>query len=421
MTTAWLLAGPRIELLSIASSSIRLEDLLLFALLVLAAVHGWKRVKAVVGLRMLVATGAVVTVGILSAVIAVAAGRIDALAGLLYVARPIEYWVVLPAVLLCLKRSEGRSRRVVVTLAVVTCLQVTVGALQVLGVPIGFSKFTYERAAGLTAGPYELGAMCAMLVCFWLYRRSYALAAIALVGIILSQSRISLAAVALGIAIILLSAWGTISRSLARLWRRRAVFVSTLAGIFVLTVLLAAWLGRPVIERLTDTSLVNAWVDAQRFSHAAPILTTSDAYSHVAFDRIDTVLTGASIEDVSNVVRFFRWQLLLAAMAATPLAWVFGLGPSFAGPSVDGTILRILVEFGLVGLIAWIAWFYQSVRGAGVWLVAVLATLVVGSTTIDLMFALRPMVLFWFLAAFARIERPLRDAALSPRSTSDQG
>ena len=64
------------------------------------------------------------------------------------------------------------------------------------------------------------------------------------------------------------------------------------------------------------------------------------------------------------------------------------------------------MEFGVVGLAAWAYWFYVSVRRAGVWIVAVLTTLLVGAAFIDLLFALRPMVLLLFLVAVAWMERP---------------
>ncbi len=407
VAVAWLLVGPRVELIPFAASSIRLEDVIFIALGGFVAVCGFRRIKAKVGTAMLGATLAVLASGLLSVVFGVLSGRIELAPGLLYALRPLEYWVVLPAALLGLGSEAGRARRVAVMLGVVTVLQTSVGALQVLGVPVGFSKFTYERAAGLTAGPYELGAICAMLVCFWLIRRQWVLAAVALGGLIASQSRVSIIAVAFGLLVLVVGKRKALGSAVARLWRERRLTVVVTGGVLlVLTVASVGWLGAPMIERLADTSLLAAWDDAQRFSRSIPPLTTAGAYNHVAYDQIGVVLQGALIDDVSNVVRFFRWQLLIAALAATPLALIFGLGASFAGPSVDGSFLRILVEFGVVGLAAWAYWFYVSVRRAGVWIVAVLTTLLIGAAFIDLLFALRPMVLFWFLAAVAWMERP---------------
>ena len=405
VAVAWLLVGPRVELVPFASSSIRLEDVIFVALATFVVVCGWRRVRTTIGGGMLIATAAVLVGGVISVLLGVLSGRVELAPSLLYALRPLEYWIVLPAVMLGLRKEEGRTRRVVIMLGIVTILQSAVGLLQVAGIPIGFSKFTYERAAGLTAGPYELGAICAMLACFWLYRRQFLLAAVAIAGLIATQSRVSIVAVAIGLVVLLVGVRKPLGIAVARMWSERRTAVILTGGALLLgAIVILVWFGGPVVDRLAGTSIFAAWQDALRFSQTVRTPASAQSYYEAAYDHIGTVLHGAQNEDVSNVVRFFRWQLLLAAMAASPLALIFGLGPSFAGPSVDGSFLRILVEFGAAGLVAWGFWLYRAVRGARVWILAVLATLLIGSTVIDLLFALRPMVLFWFLVAVARLD-----------------
>ncbi|MCC2033588.1 O-antigen ligase family protein [Microbacterium allomyrinae] len=409
LAVAWLLIGPRVELIPFASSSIRLEDVIFVALAIFVAVSGWRRIRDTLGTGMLIATAGVLAVGLISATLGVISGRVEIAPSLLYALRPLEYWIVLPAVLLGLRTVAGRTRRIVLMLGAVTVLQTSVGMLQIAGIPIGFSKFTYERAAGLTAGPYELGAICAMLACFWLFRRQYVLAVVALAGLVASQSRVSIVAVAFGLVVLLLGVRKAVARTLSGLWRNhRATVLLVGGGLLVVSVATVTWFGAPVVDRLAGTSIFAAWEDAQRFSQSIPPPATAEDFGRVAYGQIDVVLQGALIDDVSNVVRFFRWQLLIAAIAASPLAVFFGLGPSFAGPSVDGSFLRIVVEFGLAGLAAWGYWLYRSVQGARVWILAVLTTLLIGSAVIDLLFALRPMVLFWFLVAVAWLDAPSR-------------
>ncbi len=195
LSCAWLLIGPRISLFDAAGSSVRLEDLI-FACLAIIAVTAWTRsMRDKVGPTGILL---VTLVAIAAAVVGVIGSRIGPAGGILYALRPLEYWLVLPCMVIVLSGAHAadRVRRVTRLLAIVTVAQTGVAALQYLGgFAIGFSKFSYERGAGLAAGPYELGAICALLACFWFARERYVLFALSLAGVAMSQSRISLAAV----------------------------------------------------------------------------------------------------------------------------------------------------------------------------------------------------------------------------------
>lgn len=416
LIVGWLLAGPRIELVAAFGSSVRLEDCLLGVLLVVVAAH-WTRSPALRARR----TGVLLlgAAGVLSAAWGTLGGGVSAAPSLLYALRPLEYWVVYPAVLLALERRPRASeRRFVRMLAVVTVVQVVAAVLQAaLGLSVGFSKFAYDRGAGLTAGPYELGAICAALACYWLWRQTYSLAGLALVGVVISASRISLLAVAAAAVFVLLARRRAgvdtqVRRSPAR--HRLAVGLAALlaAAGLALSLVWGPALVSGSLDRLESTSINAEWSAARQLASSGSRLHTSDAYQERAYTdfMVDIGQYVSSAADASTLIRFYRWHLLLGSWS-DPADRVLGLGPSFAGPSVDGAYVRVLVEGGLVGVAAWSLLTRRLWSRNTRWFQAVLVTTLVGGIFIDIPFAMRPAILVWVLAALAApAPRPARTA-----------
>lgn len=403
----WLLAGPRISILDISNSSLRFEDVLLASLFVIV-IPRWKMLKCLPSFRSGISF--VFVASVVAVVIGAATGKIDFLSGSFYAVRPIEYWIIYPALLLALNSgwSLAKGSFFTNTMRAVTALQVGIAGLQYLGLSIGFSKFSYTRGAGLTAGPYELGAICAALGCYWLGNRQFWWVAVAGVGVVLSQSRISLLALAAGATIIYLSRFTAPKAKLVderkRLSPFQVISVTCVVAVSIASLPYLLKTAQPLGERLASSSLLGAWnASADPARSVGPVSTSADYFSIAYADVRDNVnfdSLGAA-GDASNIVRFFRWHLLLNSID-TPPEVAFGEGPSFAGPSVDGSILRIYVEAGLLGLLAWFILLVKTARRSEPWLLAVIATLIVGGAFIDLFFAMRPMVLVWALVAFAR-------------------
>lgn len=412
---AWLLIGPRVPIVLIFGSSVRLEDAVV-VLLIPVAVLGWRKS----GTLRRTGIGWVTASAVIAALAGVVMHRVGLAPALLYALRPFEYWIVYPALLTVVGRDPARSHRLLTRLlAVVTVVQAVAALAQVvLGISFGFSKFSYERGSGLTAGPYELGALCAALACLWLARRRYGLMTLALAGLVLSASRISLVAFAVA------AGWMLVAQSQAKRskqadlvssWasRQRAV-LGVAVGCGILVVLLAsgpAWypvVAQGSIDRVETTSVLTSWRVAGEAASGIGPATTSDEYQLVAYSAFREQIEGASgaAQDTSNAIRFFRWHMLLDSFALSPTV---GLGPSFGGPSVDGALLRILVETGVVGALAWIVLTRRLIRSSPTWLRATVVAFVVGSIFIDIPFAMRPMILMWTLVALAHAEGLARD------------
>lgn len=408
--TAWLLVAPRIPLFGVGGSSVRAEDFLLVILGSIVLIHSTKlpRHFGRSGIALLV------TVNLIAAAAAVLSARVDVLPAVLYSMRILEYWVVLPALGLgfrCL--GAGLVPKL---LGFVTVAQVSTAVLQTYaGFSIGFSKFSYDRGSGLTAGPYELGAMCAMLAIYWLWRGNWIFTCASIAGVFISASRISIPALLVGAACLVIVRRSAGKKTAGVKSKLGPVNVALSAGLlsvaalfFALSPVATAKIGEPTFERLQGTSTVESWQKAGDMAASYKSPETVDEYDFLAYESVKYSLSQGeagfgSTGDDSTLVRFFRWHVLIDAIDnASEL--LLGLGPSFAGPSVDGSYVRVFAETGVVGLIAWCLAFRRWFMGAAPWLAGVLATVLVGAVFIDILVALRPMVLMWLLVAVARFE-----------------
>ena len=474
----WLLVGPRLELPLL--HGLRVEDLVFALMAALCLVH-LRRIGRPSGVTLAVA-GVVVT-GLISAAVAIARGTVDPLSSVLFAVRPAEYWVTFPAALLLLRSADRRwLPRIDVLLAVVTVLQTAFAVMQYyFGLQVGFSHASYTRAAGLTVGPYELGAISAALVVYWVFRGRFTLASLATIALAASISRVSLLAAALAVFVL---AVGWLLRQRRRVaadgWRRafwhhgrsrlhiavQVLSVATAALVLAFTlgvihlpvaapadetpppVVAASASAEPsatpsaeedddqpevpvtpdpvpsgvadgpvppsdsILQRLASTSVVGSWFAAQPLADSAPRVFTSSQYTDVAYSHLNAYVTADSASaagaEPSNLVRFFRWHLIFKTVD-DPLDVIFGLGPSFAGPSVDGSYLRFFADGGVLGVLAWLVLILMWLRRSPLWMVCVSLALLIGALFIDIVYAERPMVLYWLLLALATTHQSGRD------------
>jgi hypothetical protein len=480
----WLLVGPRIEL---PVPGLRVEDLVFAVLAALCLLHlrGLGRpagpTVAIVG---------VAATGVLSALVATARGMVEPITAVLFAVRPLEYWIAFPAALLLLRTTDTRwQKRIDALLVAVTLLQTAFAVLQYyFAVPIGFSHAAYTRAAGLTVGPYELGAISAMLAVYWLSRGRWAMVSLSVVALAASISRISIlgAAAAMGVLVVV---WVVrFARSARhhgffaalRPYRRSPLLIVghllsvVLAGLVLaftvgLIHLPEVSLGAPpaaeqpaapvapsgsadpvtpeatastapeppavadspqapsdsIAQRLATTSVLGSWNAAGALAAAVPHPRTGAEYQFAAYAGLNIYVNANTAADqgteASNLVRFFRWHLILDTFD-DPADFLVGLGPSFVGPSVDGSYLRFFADGGALGALAWLALIVTWLRRGPLWMRCVTLSVLIGAVFIDIVFAQRPMVLFWLLLAVAvtraeSAEEAPAAAATDPAST----
>lgn len=392
--------SPRIDLVSVGASTIRLEDVVLASLVAFTRSNPFSR--RIPGGRWM---AAVTSVALLSVLWNALEGRLDLVQGILFALRPLEYWLIFVWLVNRHLHLPAQRKRLDRILALVTVTQLAVALVQaVLGISIGFSKFSNQRAAGLTAGPYELGAIMSLFFIYWLARGRPMLAGVSLCAVVLSASRISVLATLLGALVFVLvrtfsrrgDQWRGVS---PRFVAGMAIALSIPLGASIVTT--PEVYVEPVVERIQTTDLIAAWSDAGARAHGIAASSGSDEYLRYAYSPL--YVYSAVSSDQSASIRFFRWRLLLNLLGED-FHWMMGLGPSFAGPSVDGGVMRVVAELGAVGFAMWAGLFvsmYRSQSAAGR---GILVALLTGSLFIDLPFAMRVvMVLLVLMACELRV------------------
>jgi len=407
LIATWLLIGPRISLLNVAGSSVRVEDAFL-ALLWVYVLARWRSI--LVGLPRRNVTS-IAWIGVVASVLAFMTGRVTFGPALLYSIRPLEYWIVFPAMYFVLCQGTQKFNTFFFRiLALITLIQVGTAALQTFtGLSLGFSKFSAERGAGLTAGPYELGAICSMLGVYWFMCRKYLLAAVAVCGVFLAASRISILGLAIGGLIALIASRKPGNRSPDSTRRRLvtagvgSVVIAASVSFLLLNPMSSEQLGSPVVDRLQSTSTIDAWNTSGEFASGLELPENAADYDLLAYGDMPYLLgdggfaTGVSGE-ASDMVRFFRWHVLIDLLK-DPGSILFGLGPSFAGASVDGSYLRMAAETGVVGLLVWMTAIRGWTKNLAPPALGAIVALLVGAVFIDVVYSLRTMVLLWVLIA----------------------
>ena len=435
---------------------------------------------------MLAVIGVVAT-GLISAFAASARGMVDPVTSALFAVRPLEYWIVFPVTMLLLRSAEGSVlRRIDLLLAVVTVLQTAFAVMQYyFGLSIGFSHAAYTRAAGLTVGPYELGAISAALVVYWVAHGRFAMASLAVIALAASSSRVSM--LGAGVAVVVLgviwlgrlltavraAGWRTAMRPYRRPWpviagQALSVIAATLVLGFTVGLIhlpsfemtappAAEQPGGPTVpsgsteptgsptpsetpterapetdppaaappagpqapadsiaQRIESTSVLGSWNAAALLAAKVPHAATGAEYQDVAYGKLNVYVNVNTAADVgvepSNLIRFFRWHLILDTID-DPADVIVGLGPSFVGPSVDGSYLRFFADGGILGVLAWLALIVMWLRKSPLWMVCVTISLLVGASFIDIVYAQRPMVLYWLLLAVALTTAARKKAA----------
>ncbi len=67
-------------------------------------------------------------------------------------------------------------------------------------------------------------------------------------------------------------------------------------------------------------------------------------------ETVDQDMAQPNEYDMSWWIRIHKWIHILKSYVTTPASYLQGLGPGFAGAALDGGLLRILTEYGLIGV-----------------------------------------------------------------------
>lgn len=424
---AWVLLSlilitPRIQLIQIAGSFIRLEDFL-FAINVLWLIHNRQLIGTlpVALIRLFKTLIAMSLVGILSSLFAVVSERNTFVTGLLFSLRPLEYATLVPTMYILLISSLSGMN---IVLRILTIATFASSILQTFfSFQIGTSRFGFSRSSALTGGPYELAMISVLLLIYWLNSRRFLLAFLCLISLIASASRISI--LALGFALIILTL-GRFSkeenkakvgdRSSFRLYR--SLFIVAIVFFTALGTSVSANFSQILVRyesRVQDTESNSLTLkESYILSGSAPDIVTSQQYSETVFSTPPDFTGGFESSDASTRRRYFVWFVLIDTFIQSK-AFIWGLGPGFAGSAVDGNYVRIIAEYGLLGVVFYWKWFATFLRRSTYWFKAAIVSVLVTGLYIDIFTSIKTSLLVYIFFLISNLEKKVISADSGPK------
>lgn len=404
---AWLVVSailitPRIQLISLAGSFIRLEDLLFVINFLWLIFHKHKLNLLPRYIANLLKTIVVMSlVGLISALFAAVSGRNSLLTGILFSLRPLEYATLIPSIFLILNANLKSIDKLLKILTITTFVS---SILQVFfSLEIGTNRFGFSRSSAFTGGPYELAMISVLLSIYWFKNRQLLLVFICLVSLIASASRISVFAISIAFCIL---AFGEIRRERTDQKLGRVTRSNPYKSILIILIILLVSIGSSVsvnfnqiltkyqlrLQNTESNSLT--FRESYALSKSVPDITTSNQYSEFVFLAPPDFTGGFESSDASTRRRYFVWFVLLETFLNSK-AFVLGLGPGFGGSAVDGNFVRIVAEYGFLGIIIYWKWFGVLFKRSTYWFKAALTSVLVTGIYIDIFTSIKTTLLLY--------------------------
>lgn len=375
--------GFKFNIVNLGGSGLRLDDILIILaipLLMLGVSRFYIRKEFSVFIFFFVFSFISLLIGFLH-------GRISLLEGGLYWARNIQYMYFFFFGLILSNRIDMDKIFRVYIFYVLAIL-----VLQYFSLLPTFSLFVGSgRAVANTGGPYELAVIAALMCLFFWFqspRKIYLF--LAVVILLLTQSRITL----VGLLLIFF----------VRSFNLKGRVLFLIGGFLVF--LLLATLDARVLDRfalLFDSKMTDSFNTL--LNGIGGFKNTWD-YREWAFLTYNDVLTDAE-GDKSTLIRFIRQYALLSSVSDCGLeCYLVGLGPSFAGAAVDGNLVRLFVEYGIIGTVLFIVGIWRVVAATrNVTLSSYFLLMVFTALAIDILVSSKAMSLLWFLCGYYSINR----------------
>ena len=136
--------------------------------------------------------------------------------------------------------------------------------------------------------------------------------------------------------------------------------------------------------------------DLFSFSNLSLIQTVWDNIS-IDYSPIDNEVVEFNEFDLSWWLRIHKWMYVVKIFCFYPQCWLQGIGPGFAFSALDGGLLRVVVEYGLVG--SFLFWkLFRSIYQVNPQLKWMVIALAINMITLDAQMAYKPMSLLLFVA-----------------------
>ncbi|KQM62009.1 hypothetical protein ASE75_14825 [Sphingomonas sp. Leaf17] len=242
-----------------------------------------------------------------------------------------------------------------------------------------------------TGGPYEAAVMIAML---GYIVNGIVLTPLLLVIVVLTQARITTAAVAIGYII---------TRP------GRTALLAIIAGT-------AALLLSPQIDSMLKGSRYQAqesqysMIGLIRYEwDVVPTFTDPSLFRDAFIENLaDLKYMPDKVGDLSFNIRAVRWPIVYKSVIGSPISLLIGFGPGAWGNALDGYHARLAGEVGLLGIIVFVLWFLQLLRESRKQSVVFYSLIVISisSIFIDIFVSSKVMPLLWVFAVLQAIGHP---------------
>ena len=321
---------------------------------------------------------------------------------LLYSFRFIEYFLFFYFGYYYSKRHELR------TLAkAVLWINGPIMVLQMFGLIGGFASAGYSanvgRPIGLTGGPWEIGVLINFCLAIFLFEGKVSTKSavksflITTALLVLTASRMAM----LAQLMILIAYYRHQSRNfLSVVWKSSAI-VAVLAAI--------VWfIPNPLQERSQKLFSMENISYLQLMYERTPDNPTLDEFYD--FETQDE-------SDMSWVMRVSKWCVVVKLWVRDSTNPIFGLGPGGIGVALDGGWLRVVIETGMLGLIALLV-LARSIWNISATLRIMLISVAINMLMIDIYLSYKVMAFLFFASGYFvfRNEHLPRDVAFHKRS-----
>lgn len=409
-----LLFLPKINIISVESETagLRVDDLILFivgALLMWSHVLSNKRLQKVEILILLITICSVLS--FLTNSYFVSINTLYNSAKIFYAVRFLEYFIFFYIGCIAYRFVEGR---VVIRLFLIWNIVLMV--LQKLNLAGGVSSEGYhsvsERVQGVASFPSEMGLILNLLFCYMIYDESLAARFLSLFSspIIrnwLRKTYLYWLFSIFGIFVIFTgNRISIIALLVSFFWRIKSEFRIRSLGSVLMIIILIPLLLSGVGYIISQTASV--------YERSADLFSMKNLeLAQIVWEKIDiskdpllggTEVISADDYDMSWWIRIHKWIFILRAYLSNPETYLLGVGPGYAGAALDGGILRIVAELGIIGTTLFILFFkslYQ-INKQTAWMIIVF---MINMIFFDAYLAYKTMSVLFFMCGYAFEEK----------------
>lgn len=330
-----------------------------------------------------------------------ALGEINVNASVFYALRPLEYFLFFYIG----QMAFGRLSLSSLMFSFLMWNTLIMGLQWVEAIPaVSVDGFMYVsgRMPGIASFPSEMGALLNLIFCYLLFSDAleklpfknikeiipYALFLFIGGLVLMTASRASLVAHLVAFIFYLKTCAG--NKQAARLALGFLILVIA-GGVFILIL--------PHIEELYERSLgLFSWSNLDLVQEVWHHIDTS--YNPLGNESVDY----DDGYDMSWWIRIHKWCYALKVFTMHPECYLQGIGPGFASAGLDGGILRIFVELGLIGSVLYCA-FFRNIMNLSPYMKWMTIVLLMNMVFFDAHLAYKPMSLLFFAAGYAFKER----------------